>query len=146
MRRGAKIIPHDSIIYYGQLNFNKIVEIYRIGDIHLHLSKKDACPSSVVESIAAGIPVITTNACGGSTEMCKFTEGCKIIYGESESLEPDYIYKDPYNKMPDETKNGVLEAMKTIAKNKSRAVLPKKLTIEYTAKKYIDIMKGVRYG
>lgn len=146
MKRGARQISHKNIIYHGTMGFDKMIDIYRTGDIHLHLSKKDSCPSSVVESVAAGIPVITTNACGGSSEMCRLTEGCVIIDGESESLEPDYIYRDPYNKIPDDVKNGIITAMKDIAESKTRVILPKELTIEHTSKKYIDIMKRICNG
>ncbi len=146
MTRGSKEILYENVIYYGKLNFDRIIEIYRTGDMHLHLSKKDACPSSVVESIAAGIPVITTNACGGSTEMCQLTEGCAIVPGESESLGADYIYKDPYNKMPDDTKAGILETMKDIAENRRRVDLPQELSVKHAAKKYIDIMRSICDG
>ncbi len=146
MRRGAKQIPHKNVIYHGTINFDAMINIYSTCDIHLHLSKKDSCPSSVVESIAAGIPVVTTNACGGSTEMCRLTEGCLIVDGESESLEPDCIYRDPYNKMPDGVKAGIVNAMLDIAKNKTRVILSKELTVERTAQKYIDVMGKICNG
>lgn len=146
MRKGAKVIKHPSVVYYNpnqMVSFDEIREIYKTCDIYLHLSKKDSCPSSVVEAIAAGMPVITTNACGGATEMCELTKGCFIIPGESESLEPDYIYKDAYNKISDEVKNKILNAMLNIAENKTRVVLPNELTIEYVAVKYIELMEKI---
>lgn len=146
MRRGAKQIAHKNVVYHGKINFDKMIDIYRTCDIHLHLSKKDSCPSSVVESIAAGIPVITTNACGGATEMCRLTEGCIVIDGESESLELDYIYRDPYNKIPDNVKDGIVKAMLDVAKNKTRVILPRELTIEHAAQKYINIMMRIYNG
>lgn len=146
MKRGAKQIPHKNIVYHGTIVFDKMINIYRTGDMHLHLSKKDSCPSSVVESIASGIPVITTNACGGSTEMCKLTEGCVVVGDESESLEPDYIYRDLYNKIPDGVKDGIIASMRNIAESKKRVVLPKELTIKYTAKQYIDVMNKIYNG
>lgn len=143
MVKGCSKIEHRDIIYYDKIDENKMKEIYRIGDIFLHLSKKDSCPSTVVESISAGIPVIATNFCGGATEMCKLTDNCFIVNGDSESLEPDYIYRNNYNKISDKMQLDVVEIMIKIYKNKLRTNLPKELTIEYTAKKYIDIMRKV---
>ncbi len=142
MKKGAKVIERKNVIYYNpdsKVGFGEIREVYKTCDMYLHLSKKDSCPSSVTEAIAAGMPVITTNACGGATEMCELTEGCIVVSGESESLEPDYIYKDPYNKITDDVKQQILNGMINIVKNKIRVVLPEVLTIEHISKKYIDI-------
>jgi len=144
--KGTKLIKHKNVIYHNpnkKINFKKIREIYKTCDIYLHLCKKDSCPSSVVEAIVTGIPVVTTNACGGATEMCRFTKDCVIIDGESESLEPNFIYKDPYNKIPDDVKEKLLQSMLYIAENKYRVTLPKELYIETIAKKYIEIMERI---
>lgn len=146
MRVGAKKIQFKNVIYHGQLNFDQMIKIYQTGDISLHLSKKDSCPSSVVEAIAAGIPVVTTNACGGSTEMCNLTEGCIVVPGEDESINPDYIYKDPYNEIPKIVRKRLLKSIIKIAKEKRRVILPEQLTIKHVAKKYINIMEKVIHG
>ncbi|KKN60587.1 hypothetical protein LCGC14_0530270 [marine sediment metagenome] len=146
MRKGTRHVKHPNIIYSdikNKIEFDEIREVYKTCDMYLHLSKKDSCPSSVTEAIAAGMPVITTNACGGATEMCELTEGCIVVPGESESLEPDYIYKDPYNKLSTDVKNNILKAMLKIAVDKRRVILPEGLTAEYAAKKYINIMEKI---
>lgn len=144
MKKGARVIKHKNVIYHNpnqKIGFEEIRKIYKSCDIYLHLSKKDSCPSSVVESIAAGIPVVTSNACGGATEMCSLTPGSYIVYGDNDSLEPDYIYRDPYNALPKVLKNGIVKQMVELAWNKNRVKLPEELHIEYTAKKYIEIME-----
>jgi glycosyltransferase involved in cell wall biosynthesis len=143
MDKGCNKINYTNIIYYDRLDENSIKEIYRTCDIYLHLSKKDSCPSTVVEAISAGIPVITTNACGGATEMSNLTKNCFIIPGDIDNLEPDYIYEDEYNKISNKLKNDFIECMKNIYKNKLRVKLPPELKIEYVAKKYIDIMEKI---
>ena len=146
MKRGAAKIESDNIIYYDRLDSEKIKKIYRTADVYLHLAKKDSCPSTVVEAIAAGIPVVTTNACGGATELCKLTKGCVIIGGEPESLEPDYIYQDKYNLVTKEVRNAIVRAMIDIVDDKRRVTLPGGLSIGHTANSYLNIMKEVIKG
>ena len=141
--KGAKEIKHDNVIYHGKVNYEKMKRIYSIADMHIHLCKKDSCPSTVLESIASGVPVITTNACGGATEMCLLTDGCIIVSGEKESLEPDYIYRDEYNKIPSKVIDGIVSAMLKIVNSKSRVIIPTKLGVEYVGKKYLEIMERV---
>ncbi len=146
MSKGAKVIKHDNVVYHNptqQIGSDEIKKIYKTCDMYLHLSKKDSCPSSVTESIAAGMPVITTDACGGATEMCKLTGGCVIVPGEDMSLEPDYIYRGPYNKLSGKTKEGLLQAMVDIAEDSRRVVLPEELTIDYVAGRYIKLMEKI---
>ena len=146
MKRGATEIKLDNVIYHGGLDSEKIKKLYRTADIYLHLSKKDSCPSTVVEAIAAGIPVVTTNACGGAVEMCKLTKGCVVIDGEPESLEPDYIYQDEYNKVTKEVRSAIVRAMIDIVDNKCRVTLPGKLSIKHTAQCYLNIMRDAIKG
>jgi glycosyltransferase involved in cell wall biosynthesis len=144
MKRGARVINHKNVIYHNpnqKIGFEEIRKIYQNCDIYLSLAKRDPCPSSIVEAIAAGMPVITSNFCGGSTEMCSFTSGCYVIPGDIESYEPDYIYRDPYNSLPKVLKSRILKRMIKLAENKHRVKLPEKLNIEHTAKKYLEVME-----
>lgn len=136
-----KPIKHPNIIYYGMVNYRKMANIYRSGDMFIHLSKKDSCPNAVVEAIGAGMPVITTNACGGSTEMCRLTKGCIVCKGDPNSIRPCMPYSDPYNVLPPKLKTNLVNAMITISKDRRRVELPDELNIETTAKKYIDILE-----
>lgn len=143
MMKGGSVIKHKNIIYHNpdkHIGFDKIKKIYRTMDMCLYLAKKDWCPSSVVEIIAAGIPVITTNACGGATEMCKLTEGCVVVNGEPESLELDYIYRNTYNEIPKEVKENIVKTMLAVVNDKRSVVLPEELTIETAARKYVELM------
>lgn len=141
--KGAKQIEHKNVIYYGKVGHKKMKKIYSVGDVYLHLCKKDSCPSTVLEAIAAGLPVVTTNACGGATEMCKLTKGCVIVNGEKESLEPDHIYKDEYNKIPHNVKEKIVTQMVGLIENKPQIILPQELTADYVGRKYINLMERV---
>ena len=143
MVKGSLRINDKNIIYYNRLSEIEIKNIYKKCDIYLHLCKRDSCPSSIIESISSGIPVITTNVCGGASEICQLTKGCKVIYEEEENLEADYIYTDSYNSISKDTKLIIVKEMVNIIKNKIRVTLPKELTIEYVAKKYIELMEKV---
>jgi glycosyltransferase involved in cell wall biosynthesis len=142
-KKGGKPIPGDNIFYTYEIDHNGMKELYRIGDMFLHLCKKDSCPSTVVEAIAAGMPAITTDVCGGATEMCAKTPGCKVILGEELSLEPDFIYQDKCHKIPEAVIDNMVSAMTEVVDKKTRVSLPKELTIDYVAKQYIELMESV---
>lgn len=141
MKKGASVIEAPNVFYHGQKTEDEIRKIYETGDIYLHLSKKDSCPSSVVEAISSGIPVVTTDSCGGATEMCNMSINCFVIKGDGVSVDPDYIYRDPYNKLPIGVEANIVADMIKIIKNKLRTFLPQSLHITTTAKKYIQIME-----
>lgn len=143
MAKGAEKIITDNVTYYDELESKQIKEIYTEGDVHLHLCKKDSCPSNVPESIAAGIPVVTTNLCGGAAEMCSLTPGCAVVNEGAQFLGPDYIYQEAYNKIPIRAKESIVESMSHIVRNGISVELPPELSIEYTAKKYLNLLKGL---
>jgi glycosyltransferase involved in cell wall biosynthesis len=138
-----KKINNRNIIYYGQIDHEKMKKIIRIGDFSLHLSKRDACPNSVIEAIGAGMPVITTNACGGATEICKKTDGCSIVDGDKYTIKPAPIYTDKYNVLSKELHHNILMEMFKLTEKKIRVVLPEEFTAENAAKKYYNFMKKV---
>lgn len=142
-KNGGVKISNPNVKYYGMKSFDEMKEIYRRADIFIHLCKKDSCPSAVAEAIAAGIPVVTTNACGGATEMCDMTDGCVVVPGEEESLKADYIYREEYNKMPKDVLKNIVSEMRKIAKTKRRVEIPRRLTAEYAAKRYKEVMEEV---
>lgn len=143
MKKGGVEIKAPNVIYYGQLNELDIKKIYETADIYLHLAKKDPCPSSVVEAISAGIPVVTTDATGGATEMTNISINCFIATGDDISTGPDYIYRDSYNKISSEVVTRLLDHMVKIIQKKLRTVLPESLHIQNTAKKYIQLMEKI---
>lgn len=140
-----KEVKHPKIKYYGQVERDKLIDVYRRTDMSIHLSKRDSCPNSVVEYLGAGIPVITTNNCGGATEMCRMSEGCYIIEGDGDydNLDPVPHYRDSWNVLPDIVSSGILEAMIKVAKERPRAVMSDVLTSEHMAKCYLQYIYEV---
>jgi len=138
-----KRIKHPDIKYYGMLGEKSMRSIFVKGDLSIHLSKKDACPNSVVEAIGAGMPVITTNACGGSTEMCRLTKGCIVCENEKISYKPCYHYRDGYNVLPKGLKRNLRQSILQVYEDRRRVQLPKRLGISYMASKYIKVMRKV---
>lgn len=138
-----KPVKHPNIIYYGHVDRKDFAYHHSIANFTIHLSKKDACPNSVVEAIGAGMPVITTDACGGSTEMCNMTQNCIIIPGEDTSIKPCYPYRDEYNVISPEVKEKLLNAMIVLTEKKPRVELPPQLTAEHMAEKYLEVFKSV---
>lgn len=144
MGRGAEKIDDPDIVYHNYLNHDYMRGLYRSMDLYLHIAKNDSCPNTIIEAIAAGLPVITTNACGGVTEICKFTEGCYVVSGETVSYEVDSIYGDKWNKLPENVKRDLAERMiVTVHPNKERSIFPDVLHIDNVAKKYIDVMEKI---
>lgn len=141
--KGSQPINHPDVIYYGKLEYEQIKKIYRIGDMFIHLCKKDSCPSVVMEAMAAGLPVITTNACGGATEVARSVKGCMVIPGESESIAPDFIYQNDCHQIPDQVSSDLVDTMMIIANTKPRIKFPEQLTIESVAKKYLKAMNAI---
>ncbi len=136
-----KKVNHPNIIYYGQVDFDKMKEIYRTGDMFIHIARNDWCPKTVTEAIGSGMPVITTDGTGGSAEMCSITPGCYVIQGDKISIEPDLPYQDPFNSLSLTVKKRIVKAMVQLSKDKRRVVVPKEMNIEYVCKQYIDILQ-----
>jgi len=141
MSKGCSKIVHERVKYFGHVKHDRMQDLYRKADAYIHLCKKDSCPSTVVEAIGSGIPVVTTNACGGATEMCNLTDGCEVIEGEPHSLEPDFIYNNEYNQLPKDVRKRLAKKLRNILKEKRRVILPNELTVEYMARRYIKVMK-----
>ena len=56
-----KKIKNNNIIFTGKIDSDKLAYWYRTGDVLLHFTYIDWCPNSVIEAIACGLPVLTTN-------------------------------------------------------------------------------------
>jgi glycosyltransferase involved in cell wall biosynthesis len=59
-----KIIPKErknNIIFLGSINFDEIVDVYKNMDLSINLSDTGSLDKAIIESMAMGIPVITSN-------------------------------------------------------------------------------------
>ena len=139
-----KPVKHPAIVYHNMVDRSVLGKILNEADFSIHLSKRDSCPNSVVECIGAGIPVITTDKCGGATEMCLMSEGCIVCEGDFDNdFEAAYPYRDEFNIITPKLKENILSAMIRLARSKVICELPKQLTAEYMAREYIKVMEEI---
>jgi len=139
-----KKIEHRSIRYYGMVGRKSLMKnVFARSDLFIHLSKKDCCPNAVVEAIGAGIPVVTTNACGGAAEMCGMTPGCIVCESEKESYDPCRPYQDDYNRLSKGLKRELTRAILQVYEDRRRVKQPRVLNIEHMAGRYMEMMKSV---
>jgi glycosyltransferase involved in cell wall biosynthesis len=138
-------LVNKNIIYYGQVPRKDLIDVFRKSDFSIHLSKRDSFPNSVVEYIGAGIPVITTNNCGGATEACGMTPGCIIVDGDGsyEDTNPVPHYSEKWNILPVNVYNNLIQAMVELTEHRRRVDLPILLSAEAQAHKYIELMDSV---
>lgn len=140
-----KKVNHKKIIYYGMVSFDDVLRVMSRANFTLHLSKRDSCPNSVIESISLGVPVITTSNCGGATEVCSITKGCYICDGDGDFNNTDLCkpYSEEWNILSDTTKKQIINSMVDIIENNVRANPPHEISIEYCTEQYIALMKEI---
>ncbi len=83
----------DCITFYGALMGEDIVKAYERGDIYILLSYHEGMPTSVLEAMAFGLPIITRPVGG----VVDFFECGKMGYME-DSLEPS-VFAEKCNKL-----------------------------------------------
>jgi len=68
--RWPKQISNKAVKLLGTMRENQIAQILRKGHFFLFPSEHEACPNTVVEALATGIPVLYHNS-GGTPELCR---------------------------------------------------------------------------
>jgi len=89
-----KLFNHPKIEYTGTVDQKTLLSYLKIADGFLHLSWIDFCPNSVVEAIAAKVPVITNNI-GGTKELVEPSGGLVLPLDDEYDLEPCKLYEPP---------------------------------------------------
>jgi len=115
--------------------------LYRLNHAYaaIHLCWFDNCPNSVVEAIAAGVPVITNNV-GGTHEIVRPSGGMVLDLDKPYDLEPCELYKPP---AVDHDLVGW--AIKSLTEE-TRHIYSKHVDIMTVAKKYRKFFLGVLNG
>ena len=139
-----KEVCHPAIKYYYHIDYdNKLLAfLFKRADLSIHLSMKDCSPNSVVEAIGAGVPVITTSACGGAAEMCNMVRGCYVAY-ELEKPDPCPHYTDVYNILEQQTEDELVMLLNGLLRKKRRVKQPEILSAEYMADEYLKVFRSV---
>lgn len=118
-----------NVKYLGNLKQKELTSYLKICDASIHLSWIDWCPNSVVEAIAAGVPVITNNI-GGTQELVSPGGGIVCNIDDPWDFKPCALYKPP----PID-KNIVADALVKCSK-KDIVVEKSHIDIKSTAKQY----------
>jgi len=132
---------HPSVYNIGFISPNELPSWYRTGDIFLFFSWLDNCPTSVIEAIACGLPVVCTNQ-GGTRELVEITKGGIVV--ETDNA---FAYKlvDLYNPpTPNYCKiraaiDRVVQNLDFYVQNIDRS----HVDIDNVAKKYVGFIKKV---
>lgn len=81
-KKQLKNLPKNILGFKKTNNIKELVEIYSASDIFINPTLEDNFPTTNIEALACGIPVITFNS-GGSAEM--LNEKCGIVCNEKTS-------------------------------------------------------------
>jgi len=83
---------NDSIIFTGPLVGNKLLEAYSAADVFVLPSYHEVMPLTILEALAAGIPVITTRLGGISEVISHQVTGFLVKYGDYKKI-AEYILR-----------------------------------------------------
>jgi len=124
-----------NVKYVGVLSQPEIASYLKIMDGTIHMCWFDSCPNSVVESIIAGVPVVSNNI-GGTAELVSASNGyvCEI---DKLTLEPVNLYHPPKidrSKIADALRKCTVE---------DRVINKDHVDIRNVAKQYYDFFKEV---
>ena len=103
----------DSVAFTGRLDKDKMAEAYRNADIAINPSLVDNMPNSVLEALACGVPVVSTNV-GGVPFIVEHEQTALLVPPKS----PDLMAKAILRLMQDSTlseklvENGLAEVEK----------------------------------
>ena len=98
----------------------------------------------MLEAIGAGVPVVTTNLCGGATEVCEIYDEGYICWEGKDTFHPVSNYREEWNELSKETEIGILGIMDYVRQREyGFGKLPEELDIKNVARKYIEFMEKV---
>jgi glycosyltransferase involved in cell wall biosynthesis len=60
----AELGIHDAVTFAGRLESDQVAELYRTADLMLNPSRVDNFPISILEALASGVPVVSTDVGG----------------------------------------------------------------------------------
>jgi glycosyltransferase involved in cell wall biosynthesis len=89
-----KYLDNKSVMFLGVLDQKSLSKYLVSSDVFIHLCWLDNCPNSVVESICAGVPVITNNV-GGTHEIVSKSGGYVVPIDNPYNLNPCDLYSPP---------------------------------------------------
>lgn len=132
-------VTHPRIHAAGLISPEDLPSWYRTGDICLFLSWLDNCPSTVIEAMACGLPVVCTSQ-GGTRELVERAHGGIVAEADDPfGYEPVDLYRPP---RPDQGK--LLQAVSEAVAGREAIVAGmdrKTLSIGRAAADYVAFME-----
>ena len=74
----AQLNLKDSVTFTGRLSPSEMAKLYQSADIMLNASTVDNTPNAIIESLACGTPVVTTNA-GGIPKLVSHQHDAMLV-------------------------------------------------------------------
>jgi glycosyltransferase involved in cell wall biosynthesis len=76
----------DAVVFTGPIDGERVVELYRSADVALNPSDVDNMPTSVLEALASGVPVVSTDA-GGVRHLVRHEDSALLVpVGDDERM------------------------------------------------------------
>ena len=122
------------IKYIGNASQDVLASFLKIAKASIHLCWFDACPNSVIEALAAGVPVICNNT-GGTKELIDLCGGYICHVDKPYDMKPVDLYHPPKIKRR-LVANALIDSVQNEARIKNEPI-----KIEYVADNYISFMK-----
>lgn len=85
-----KDLPNQIISIHRTNSQNELAELYSSADIFINPTREDTFPTTNIEALASGTPVITYNV-GGSPEILDASCGRVIVCNDVDDLEKNII-------------------------------------------------------
>ena len=132
--RKALNIEEKAIEFIGSIPREEMANVYRKADIFFSLEINAACPNSVVEALASGLPVVGMNT-GAISELVEDGAGEVANYGADPWLRevPNFEYiKQAMDKVINDVE---------LYQQQARAKAEKDYNIDVVMGRYLDAMK-----
>jgi len=82
---------------------DSLAECYQAADVYIHAAKQDTFPTTIIESLACGTPVVATAVCGIPEQIIDGETGFLVPAGDAEAMADRLLYlaqsPDLVNKM-----------------------------------------------
>ncbi len=131
------VLKDSAIKYFGKVN-SDLFDLYKQADYMCHICHLDACPNSVIEALAMGIPVLCNNIGGTPEVVCD--SGIILDLDKPFDFKAVKSMKDVGPRSIDQkvVKEGMLQMVE-----KSWLVKRPDLAISVSAQKYYDFFSSL---
>lgn len=131
-----KYSKNRNLVFCGMLPQNMLIPMLKTCTAAIHLCWFDACPNSVVESICAGVPVITNNV-GGTWEIVAPSGGYVCNIDKPYDFKPVDLYHPP-----EIDRNKIAEAL-ICSVNARPKITNDHVNIKNIAKQYLEFIESL---